>query len=508
MKYPIGIQTFQEIIEENYVYIDKTKSVYKLVSEGKIYFLSRPRRFGKSLLLSTLRAVFEGKKELFKGLFIEDKIEWKSHPVVHLSLNSISRKETDLTISLHEMVNENAKKYSVLLENTSLAGRFKELLQILSVQNKVALLIDEYDKPLISFLEDMETFEKNRSILKEFYGIIKDCDTYLKFIFITGVSRFSKVSIFSDLNNLRDISMDEDYCDVCGYSETDMHYYFTERIAEIAVKMKISTEELFEKVKKKYNGYNFYGDEQMYNPWSVLNFLQTRKLDNYWFSTGTPTFLIQFAERLQTTAEGVVVDKMQLGSLNFQDENLATLLYQTGYLTIEEEIDEDTLRLKHPNLEVAESFRLFLLGYYAHISHGTIRNTVIELRKAMQAKDKDGLIAAINPIFANVPYHIFNKNAEAYYHSVVHLIFMMLHYKIQSEVNTNVGRIDSVVEAWNEIWIFEFKLNATAEVAYNQIINNNYAGQYQNSSKSIYGVGVNFDSETKRITEIKMEKLN
>jgi hypothetical protein len=309
------------------------------------------------------------------------------------------------------------------------------------------------------------------------------------------------------LNNLSDISLDDDYCDICGYSEADMHHYFTERIGEIAKEMGITTAELFEKVKEKYNGYNFYGNAKMYNPWSVLNFLRKRKLDNYWFSTGTPTFLTQFVERFQTTTEGVIVDKTELGSLNFQDENLSTLLYQTGYLTIDEELDEDTLRLKHPNLEVAESFRLFLLGYYAHISHGTIRNTVIELRKAMQAKDENGLKMALNPIFSNIPYQIFNKDKEAYYHSIVHLIFMMLHYKIQSEVNTNAGRIDSVVEAWNEVWIFEFKLNSSAEIAYNQIISNHYAEKYLLSGKAIYGVGVNFDSETKKITEVKMQKL-
>ncbi|MFN0201603.1 MAG: AAA family ATPase [Bacteroidia bacterium] len=507
MKYPIGIQTFERIIDEGFVYVDKTKSIYKLMNEGVIYFLSRPRRFGKSLLLSTLKAIFEGKKELFQGLFIENKITWKSFPVIHLSLNSISNKEVDLRVALNEMINAHAKNYNVLLENGTLSGRFAELIQNLSKQGKVVLLIDEYDKPLISFLEDTETFEKNRAILKEFYGVIKDADPYLKFVFITGVSRFAKVSIFSDLNNLKDISMHEAFCDICGYSEADMHYYFTERITEIATKMKITPAELFEKVKKKYNGYNFDGGERMYNPWSVLNFLDSGKMANYWFSTGTPTFLTQFAERLQTNAEGVVVDKMQLGDLNFQDENLATLLYQTGYLTIDEEIDEETLRLKHPNLEVAESFRLFLLGYYTFVSHGTIRNMVIELRKAMQAKNANDLKAALNPIFSNIPYQIFNKNKESYYHSVMHLVFMMLHYKIQSEINTNVGRIDSVVEAWNEIWIFEFKLNSTAEIAYNQIINNNYAGQYQNHNKAIYGVGVNFDSEKKEITELKMEKI-
>lgn len=341
--------------------------------EGSIYFLSRPRRFGKSLLLSTLRAIFEGKRALFKGLYIEDKIDWKSYPIIHLSLNTYANKEVDLRRALLQQLTGIGEEYDIRLSNDALGGRFSELIRKLSKQGKVVLLIDEYDKPLISFLEDMETFERNRSILKEFYGAIKDADEYLQFVFITGVSRFSRVSVFSDLNNLKDISMNAQYCDICGYAEADMHHYFTERIAELAVNGNITTDELFEKVREKYDGYNFYGKTKMYNPWSVLNFLDTGELDNYWFSTGTPMFLVDFAERFQTNIEGVTVDKIDLGSLNFETEGLPTLLYQTGYLTIDEEVEKGTLRLKHPNLEVAESFRLFLLGRFTHVLDKTIK---------------------------------------------------------------------------------------------------------------------------------------
>lgn len=508
MKYPIGIQTFQTIIQDGFVYVDKTRSVYKLLTEGNIYFLSRPRRFGKSLMLSTLKAIFEGKQHLFKGLFIENKIEWKKHPIIHISLNTYSNKEVDLRLALWEDITAIAKDYGLSLERTSLGGRFTELMHKLSQQEKVVLLIDEYDKPLISFLEDIDTFEKNRAILKEFYGVIKDSDEALRLVFITGVSRFSKVSIFSDLNNVTDISLDADFCDICGYSEEDMHHYFTERIIEIAAEMNIPTEELFEKVKKKYNGYNFGGNIKMYNPWSVLNFLRTGKLDNYWFATGTPTFLTKFVDNMQTVTEGIVVDKIELGSLNFQGDNLPTLLYQTGYLTIDKEVDDGLLRLVHPNGEVSEAFRLYLLGYYTHVLHGTIRYAVLKLQEAMKAKNEQGLKDALNPIFANIPSHIFDQNSEAYYHAVMHLIFMMLHFKIQSEVNTNAGRIGSVVEAWNEVWIFEFKLNKSAQVAYNQIIRKNYAAPYMHTGKDIYGVGMNFDSKKKIITQVKMQKLS
>jgi len=508
MKYPIGIQTFEEIIEEGYVYIDKTKSIYKLIDEGKFYFLSRPRRFGKSLLLSTIKAVFEGKKELFKGLFIENKIEWKKYPVVHLSLNSYSNKEIDMREALKGQLDSIAGFYKIQLNRSDLGGRFAELLQQLSQHGKVVLLIDKYDKPLISFLDDMETFEKNRNILKEFYGVIKDSDPYLKFVLITGVSRFARVSVFSDLNNLSDISLESDYCDICGYSEADIHHYFTPRIAEIAKEMNISTEELFEKVRKKYDGYNFYGEPKMYNPWSVLNFLAKRKLDNYWFATGTPTFLTKFADHFQVSSEGVTADKTELGILRFDENGMNALLYQTGYLTIDEEIDDALFTLRHPNEEVSESFTRFLLAEFANLSTGNVRHIALNVRNALKMKDKDKFIAALNPIFANIPSQIFNKDKEAYYHSVVHLVFMMLRYNIQSEVNTKVGRIDSVISAWNEVWIFEFKLNSSAEVAYNQIVSHNYAEQYQNSGREIYGVGVNFNSETKKITEVKMEKLS
>lgn len=506
MKYPIGIQTFENIITDGYVYVDKTKTISKLLG-GKIFFLSRPRRFGKSLLISTLSSIFEGRKDLFKGLYIEDKIDWKAYPVIHLSLNSISNKEVDLRIALWDMMLSTAKKYGILLSNKTLGGLFKELIEELSKQGQVVLLIDEYDKPLISFIEDTETFEKNRNILKEFYGVIKDADQYLKFVFITGVSRFSKVSLFSDLNNLTDISLNQDFCDICGYTETDMHHYFTERIAEIATEKNISTAELFEKVKRKYNGYNFYGEARMYNPWSVLNFLYTGKLDNYWFETGTPTFLAQLAAHFQTSSEGVIVDKQELGKLRFDEEGLNVLLYQTGYLTIDEEVEDGLFKLKHPNEEVSESFTRFLLAEYAHSTLGVVRFISSNVRKALQAKDAEGFKTALNPIFAKIPSQIFNKNAEAYYHSVVHLVFMMLYYNVQSEINTNKGRIDTVLLQANEVWIVEFKLNSSAQAALDQIINNDYAGQYRNSGKAIYAFGVNFSSETKQIDEVIMQIL-
>lgn len=506
MKYPIGIQTFEEIITEGYVYIDKTESVYKLL-QGKVYFLSRPRRFGKSLLLSTLASLFEGRKDLFKGLFIEDKIEWKSYIIVRISLNGVSRKEVDLHISLLDMIREYAQKYQIILENHSLSDRFRELVRKLSEKEKVVLLIDEYDKPLISFIEDSETYEKNRAILKEFYGTIKDLDPYLRFVFITGVSRFSKVSLFSDLNSLKDISMNENFCDICGYTETDMHHYFTKQIGEIAAKKGISKEQLFAKVKQKYNGYNFYGTKKMYNPWSVLNFLDTGHLDNFWFETGTPTFLTQLIARFQTTVQGVTADKTDLGKLTFDSENIIPLLYQTGYLTIDEDLGDDLFTLRHPNEEVSESFTRYLLAEYTRLYKGGVRYIALQVRNALKTKDAAQLISAINPIFASIPYQIFNKDKEAYYHSVMHLVFMLLHYNIESEVCTNVGRVDTVLLEQNEVWLFEFKLDSSAEVAFAQIIDKNYAQKYRNTGKTIYGVGVNFDSEIKKINEVKIQAL-
>ena len=315
------------------------------------------------------------------------------------------------------------------------------------------------------------------------------------------------MSLFSDLNNLTDISMHEDFCDICGYSEAYMHHYFTEPIAKIAAGMNISTAELFEKVRKKYNGYNFYGKERMYNPWSVLNFLFSRELDNFWFESGTPTFLTQIVANFQTSIEGIVVHKSDLGKISFDADNLVPLLYQTGYLTIEEEIDTELLALRFPNEEVSESFSRYLLAEYTRLSRGSVLYVAIKVRNALKTKDKDLLVAALNPIFASIPYQIFNKDKEAYYHSVMHLVFTLLHYNIASEVSTNVGRIDTILLEQNEIWIFEFKLDSSAEEAFAQIIQKDYAGQYRNAGKVIYGVGVNFDSKTKKIDEAKMEVL-
>lgn len=508
MKYPIGVQTFEKIIDRGEVYIDKTHVIYKLFhSGGQIFFLSRPRRFGKSLLLSTLGSIFEGRKDLFKGLYIEDKIEWECHPVLRISLNGVSNKEVDLRIYLWDILREYAQKYQIVLENHTIGGAFRELIQKLAEKEKVVILIDEYDKPLISFIEDPETYEKNRGILKEFYGTIKDLDPYLRFVFITGVSRFSKISLFSDLNSLLDISMNKNFCDICGYTEADMHHYFTEPVSEIAAKKGISTADLFAKVKRKYNGYNFYGSERMYNPWSVLNFLFSESLDNFWFETGTPTFLTQLAANFQTTMEGTTADKSDLGKLSFDSDNITPLLYQTGYLTIDEEIEEGLFTLRHPNEEVSESFSRYLLSEYTRINSGTIRNITLQVRNALKSKDATQLMAALNPIFASIPYQIFNKDKEAYYHSVMHLIFMLLHYKIESEVCTNVGRIDTILFEQNEVWIFEFKLDSTAEAAFTQIIDHDYAQKYRNTGKSLYGVGVNFDSKNKKINEIKMLAL-
>ncbi|MFN0201738.1 MAG: AAA family ATPase [Bacteroidia bacterium] len=508
MKYPIGIQTFETIIEDNYLYVDKTKSLYDLISQGKVYFLSRPRRFGKSLFISTLSAFFEGKKQLFKGLYIEDKVEkWETYPVIHIAMSDMSLRSDKLQVSLLDMLNRIARQYGITLVSEGIGERFKELIETLSQRQKVVVLIDEYDKALINFIDETDIFEENRKILKSFYGVLKDCDKYLKFLFITGVSRFSKVSLFSDLNNLVDISMKPNYCDICGYTQADMQKYFDTRIAEIAENENITKEEMYEKIRQKYNGYNFNGKIKMYNPWSVLNFMQDGELINYWFETGTPYFLAKMASRFETNVEGAISSRMELGHLRFDDENLSTLLYQTGYLTIDEKLDVELFRLKHPNQEVSESFRWFLLSEFTRKGAGEMQYASRFIREALLLKDAERLKNTLNPFFAKIPYQIFIKDKEAYYHSILHLIFMLLRYQIDSEVVTNAGRIDSVIDNLNEIWIFECKLDETAEKAYQQIIEKKYAEQYKNTGKQIWGFGVNFNSEQKQVNEVVIRQI-
>jgi len=367
---PIGVQTFSKMIKGDYLYIDKTKDIYNLFAEGgQYYFLSRPRRFGKSLLISTLKELFSGNKELFKGLWIYDKIPWEKYPVIHLDFLGLEYGCREALISTLEfLVNQNAKTYGIKLKEKGYDKRFRELIIELSAMNKVVILVDEYDKPLIDFVDKEDIAGENRDVLKTFYGAIKGADEYLKFVFITGVSKFSKVSVFSDLNNLRDITISSAFSTMLGYTAEELLHYFGDRIEKMAG---VDKEKLLKDIKHWYNGYSWDGKAFVYNPLSILHLLQEKHFGNYWFSTGTPTFLIKSLRDNRVDLkrlENYETTRLLFDSYEIERFNVFALLFQTGYLTIKEvkEISRTQFiyRLSYPNKEVKESFLDYLAADY------------------------------------------------------------------------------------------------------------------------------------------------
>lgn len=368
---PLGQQTFKDIIDENKLYVDKTKEIYTLISnnEGKYYFLSRPRRFGKSLLVSTLKEIFLGNKELFKGLWIYDKIEWSESPIIHIDFTDMLYTEgiDGFKISFLSNIKRIGKSYNIELEENNYKDAFKELIINLSVNGKVVILIDEYDKPIVNFIENIEIANKMKDILKNFYETIKSNDEYIKFAFLTGVSKFAKLSVFSGLNNLRDITLEEKFSTITGYTENELFTYFNEYIKETSLKLEIKETELKDDLKTWYNGYSWDGVNFVYNPFSILSIFTIQELNNYWFKSGTPTLLIKLIKEKNIdikTLENLEVSTNFSESFELDNINIESLLFQTGYLTIKKinsyDRFEKTYILNYPNLEVKESMNFLV----------------------------------------------------------------------------------------------------------------------------------------------------
>ncbi|MDX2304197.1 MAG: AAA family ATPase [Microscillaceae bacterium] len=494
-KLPIGLQDFTRLRNDKALYVDKTQLIYQLITRGVYYFLSRPRRFGKSLLLSTLRDIFLGKKELFGGLWIEDKIEWEKHNVIHFSFGKSNFREIGLEQAIQQHLEEIALEYNVQIAGKSIADLFENLIKALSQEKQVVILIDEYDKPIIEYLGKDEIHQaiKNRDTLKIFYSCLKDLDAHIRFLFITGVSKFSKVSIFSDLNNLLDISMVQDYATLLGYTQAELEHYFDPYLNYIVEEKHVDKNQLLNDLKQWYNGYNFSGEntEKVYNPFSILSYMQNRQFGNYWFSTGTPTFLTKkMAEQHLYQIEGVEADELTLGKSNIENLDLVTLLFQTGYLTIKEKIEYDVFALDYPNKEVKNAILLFLLAEYAHTEDSQAKPLVSKLRRAFEKNDLEEVFMHLNALFAKIPYNIFEQHLESYYHSIIYLTFTLLGYYTTAEVHTSKGRIDAVVQSSENIYLLEFKVSDTAESALAQIKDRKYYQKYQSEQKPIYLIGV------------------
>ena len=494
-KYPIGIQNFQSLREDGYAYVDKTAFVYELAQSGKYYFLSRPRRFGKSLFLSTLEAYYQGKKELFKGLALEQlEKDWKTYPVLHLDLN-VGKYDTPEALyeRLDHYLSSWEKAYSLIPETSqSPATRFENVISQAydKTGQKVVILVDEYDKPLLQAIGNKALQDEYRAMLKSVYGVAKTMDGYIQLAFFTGVTKFSKVSVFSDLNNLKDISLTQQYAEICGITEKEIRKNFDVDVTQMAEANQLNKEECYAKLKENYDGYHFCKKSVgMYNPFSLINALCDKDFNDYWFETGTPTFLVETLKRNNYELENMTREEVTadlLGSLDAIDTNPLPLLYQSGYLTIKDYKPRfDSYILGFPNGEVERGFTRFLFRYYAPIrvdqSVSFINNFTIEVESGQPEK----FMSRLEAMFASQDYQLMG-DTELYFHNVTSLVFKMLGFYVDVERHTSDGRMDMLVQTKDYIYIFEFKIDKSADEALKQIEGKQYAKPFESDARKLY----------------------
>jgi Predicted AAA-ATPase/PD-(D/E)XK nuclease superfamily len=532
VNYPISSHYFPQLIENNAIYIDKTRFIEPLLLEqnNATVFLSRPRRFGKSLFVSTLEQVFLGKKELFKGLYIYDKIEWEEFPVIRISMDKIGFSEAGLEKALLIAVQEIAKSYEVEIDQEYSSIYFQQLIQKLykKYQKKVVVLIDEYDKPIINYLEkeQITQAEKNRDILKSFYGVLKDSVDILRFSFITGVSKFAKVSIFSDLNHFKDLTLDTRCAAICGFTEAEIRQYCEQGIEDLAAKNGMTVEETIAKIRFWYNGFSWNAKDFVYNPFSFMRLMESLEFDDYWFESGTPTFLIKLInEDMHYDFRGMQVESSIYSSHDLKNLDYVSVMLQTGYLTFKEHIAEKVYRIDYPNKEVENAFSKMLLDGYLHRQPGRMMNTIFDIEKAFKGNEVEKVITIVANMFKTLPSQFFQENTvkkdaygnimsvtkkglnENFYHAVIYLIFNILGIRMQAEVTSQEGRIDAVVETESHVYIFEFKKNRNADTAIEQMESRNYAKTYALSKKQICLIGVSFNFQKKGISDYKIKIL-
>ncbi|MFN4131935.1 MAG: AAA family ATPase [Caldimicrobium sp.] len=511
-KLPIGIQSFEEIRDkkENYVYVDKTRFAYELIVSGKYYFLSRPRRFGKSLFLSTLNAIFEGKKDLFKGLYIYDKWNWREkYPVIYLDFSEgVLNSEVLIIKYIHILLEVNQRKLEVECKEKEVPFIcFKELIlkTYEKYKKKVVILVDEYDKPILDNIDNPQVAIFAKEELKKLYSVIKGADEYLKFVFLTGVSKFSKTSLFSGLNNLKDITLDPKYGNICGYTQQELERYFGEHLKDVDL----------EKVRAWYNGYNFLGDP-LYNPFDILLFLDHphKAFKSYWFETGTPSFLLKIIEKnnyFLPSLSNLVTEETLLDTFEIDNIKPEVLLFQTGYLTIDkvETTPYETLiyKLKFPNKEVKIAFNTHLIHYLFDDSQASVRRN--ELYKALSNADFSLLQTFITSLFASIPYtHYVKTNLErneGFYATVLYVYMQSLGFEVIGEDVTNRGRVDLTVKLPEVIYIMEIKVGEGDPLE--QIKARKYYEKYLSEGKAIYLLGLRFDPMVKNLIEFKWERV-
>ncbi len=515
-KLPIGIQTFKNIVDRECLYIDKTKHIYNLLNSGYILFLSRPRRFGKSLLLSTIEAIYTNQKELFKDYWIYNS-DWQwekeERPVIRLDMSTTqTHTSQELKESIKSNLEDIIEKHNLEISlDRSIADIFKKIIIKLSKKKQIVILIDEYDKPLIDNIKNLKVAQENKRILKDFYTILKAQEENIKFLLITGVSKFSRVSVFSGLNNLTDLTMSPDFADLLGYTQEEVEKYFPEYIKKLAKVEEMTEKETLIEIKKWFNGYRFTRKNiKVYNPFSTLLLFFHKEFLNFWFESATPTFLINLIKEKNYDFPKVENLKLPYNSIKeyeIEKLQLEPLLLQTGYLTISDynrKLREYTLNF--PNFEVKESFNYFLLQKYTDIKEYK-RNYIFKIIKALNENNLEKMFESLGCFFADINYELHIKK-EVYWQTIFYCLFTMLGFEIEAEVRTNRGRIDVMIKTEKQIFIFEFKLYESAEKALEQIKEKKYFEKFLKDEKEIVLVGARFNMEKeKSIVQWVSEKL-
>ena len=511
--YPIGIQNFEKIRNDGYLYIDKTALMYQMVKTGSYYFLSRPRRFGKSLLISTLEAYFQGKKELFAGLAVERlEKDWIKYPILHLDLN-IEKYDTPESLDniLEKSLTAWEKLYGAEPSERSFSLRFAGIIERACKQagQRVVILVDEYDKPMLQAISNEKLQKQFRDTLKPFYGALKTMDGYIKFAFLTGVTKFGKVSVFSDLNNLDDISMRKDYVEICGVSDQELHENLDIELHEFAETQGLWYDKLCTKLNVYYEGYHFtHNSIGIYNPFSLLNAFKYKEFGSYWFETGTPTYLVKLLKKHHYDLERMAheeTDAQVLNSIDSESTNPIPVIYQSGYLTIKG-YDErfGIYRLGFPNREVEEGFIRFLLPFYANVNKVESPFEVQKFVREVETGDYDSFFHRLQSFFADTTYEVIREQ-ELHYENVLFIVFKLVGFYTKVEYHTNDGRIDLVLQTEKFIYIMEFKLNGTAEEALQQINNKRYALPFEADGRKLFKIGINFSEKTRNIEKWVVE---
>ncbi len=510
---PVGKSSFESIRTQNELYVDKTHDLYRMIASGDYYFLSRPRRFGKSLTISTLKCLFQGKKELFDGLWISEHgdWEWKEHPVVLIDFNSIPHQDPDIMRdALTLTIKQAAQRHGISIETRYAEIQFQELILALESQfgAGVVVLVDEYDKPIISHLgkgpEALEIAKQNREVMKYFFGVLKGVNVApcLRFVFLTGVSKFSRVSIFSELNNLNDITMHRRYAAMLGYTQSELETRFAGHIREFADARGWTPDAVIEELKNHYNGYRFSeADVKVYNPFSVLKALEEQAFKSYWFETGTPTFLVDLIRENRwhpPKIEEMIATPTVFSSYDLDDLKPEALLFQTGYVTIKS-VHPGYVAFDYPNREVKIAFLETL--FHSYTKNLTERSRFIRIAEHLLKEDLAAFIETVSAIFSAIPYELESKRDEAYFHTLFYLMVSASGVNACSQVMSSDGRIDLTMEFADKVFIIEFKCNQSAKAALKQIHDKRYAEMFRQTGKKIILIGINFDSEKRNIAE-------